>query len=587
MFDPSWFCRRLTTGRIALLVLASAGLSVDLAPGRPGMVRAAESASAASLDAATLGQIKQATVYIHVEHAGAAGSGSGFVVSCEDGRALVATNYHVVGPPVVAPVRPGARALQPSLSMIVEALAKAKIDVVFDSGTKQERVGKGKVLAADPDADLAIVEVLGIEHLPKPIDFAHPPQLVETMPVYIFGFPFGELLANKTNHPAITVGKASVSSLRYDESGELAIVQIDGSLNPGNSGGPIVDASGKLVGVAVATIRNADGIGLTIPAAALSSLFFGHVGRWELSSHKTDDGKWQVRVAVGVVDPLRKLTGVTFQYLRADDHNLRKRPADLTGIAGLKLLELKIGPLMATGEYDLANENDTRFLGQVQASREGKKLPLSEVRAYAVNTQVAPPPAFAGGKRAPQPNPAFPASPDQLLPPHMRPAHPDESAILGSLSQHDSTFREPAPAGAVLVGFEVGYGQFVKWRVVDSLRPIFRTKDQDLPGQLHGRAGQSMDKIIAKPGYAVGGIHAKTSLMVVGFSVTFMRIVGDKLDTSDSYESAWVGGTDFNGPREGSIASDGRLVVGIIGKQGRRGCTGIGLLFSEKQSAPK
>jgi hypothetical protein len=316
-------------------------------------------------------------------------------------------------------------------------------------------------------------------------------------------------------------------------------------------------------------------------------MFLGRVGRWQLTSHKTDDGKWQVRIAVGLIDPLHKLTGVTFQYLPAGDHNLRKRPTDLTGMAGLKALELKIGPLLATGEYGLADENDTRFLGQVQASREGKKLPRSEVRAYAVNTQVAPPPAFAGGMRPAQPNPAFPALPNQMLPPHLRPANPDESAILGSHSQFDPTFREPAPAGAVLVGFDVGYGQFIKWRVVDSLRPIFRTKDQDLPGQLHGRGGQAMDKIVAKPGYAVGGIHAKTSLVVIGFSVTFMRIVGDKLDTSDSYESEWVGGTDFNGPREGSVASDGRLVVGMIGKHGRLGCTGVGLLFSQKQSAPK
>jgi hypothetical protein len=74
------------------------------------------------------------------------------------------------------------------------------------------------------------------------------------MPLFAFGFPFGEALARHKGNPAITVSKGSISSLRRDDGGELAIVQIDGELNPGNSGGPVVDAQGRLVGVAVAKV---------------------------------------------------------------------------------------------------------------------------------------------------------------------------------------------------------------------------------------------------------------------------------------------------------------------------------------------
>jgi hypothetical protein len=47
------------------------------------------------------------------------------------------------------------------------------------------------------------------------------------MPVGVFGFPFGEVLAAGKGNPAITIGKGSISSLRLDEQGNLARVQID------------------------------------------------------------------------------------------------------------------------------------------------------------------------------------------------------------------------------------------------------------------------------------------------------------------------------------------------------------------------
>src|ERR1700686_3200891 len=92
------------------------------------------------------------------------------------------------------------------------------------------------------------------------------------MPVFVFGFPFGKILATNKRNPAITVGKGSVSSIRLDEKDELALVQIDGALNPGKSGGPVVDAPGRLVGIAVATIKDSSGIGLAIPARQLKRL---------------------------------------------------------------------------------------------------------------------------------------------------------------------------------------------------------------------------------------------------------------------------------------------------------------------------
>ena len=101
----------------------------------------------------------------------------------------------------------------------------------------------------------------GAKDLPKPIDTATAVEPSETMTVYALGFPFGEALSTTKGNPSLTVGKATVSSLRENERGEVVVIQLDGNLNPGNSGGPVVDAKGRLVGVATAGVRGA-GIGL-------------------------------------------------------------------------------------------------------------------------------------------------------------------------------------------------------------------------------------------------------------------------------------------------------------------------------------
>src|SRR5205085_9900747 len=111
-------------------------------------------------------------------------------------------------------------------------------------------------------------KVAGVANLPHPVELSQAANLKETLPVTVFGFPFGEALAIEAGNPSITVSKGSVSSVRRNHRDEVVAVQIDGALNPGNSGGPVVDAEGRLVGIAVATIRGAN-IGLAIPAGEL------------------------------------------------------------------------------------------------------------------------------------------------------------------------------------------------------------------------------------------------------------------------------------------------------------------------------
>lgn len=234
------------------------------------------------LPPAVLDEVKKATVFVKVETATLAGSGSGFVVKADAGTAYVVTNQHVVTPPQDAslpsvfrlPRGPMFRRPFP----LMRGPDQAVITLVFQSGTPRERSVPATVVLSDADRDLAVLRVANVSDLPRAIPLIRNPRLVETMPVFLFGFPFGEALATSHGNPAITVGKGSVSSIRLDDQGEVARIQIDGDLNPGNSGGPVVDGQGRLVGIAVAKVRNTQ-IGLAIPPGTLIKMLEQSVRR--------------------------------------------------------------------------------------------------------------------------------------------------------------------------------------------------------------------------------------------------------------------------------------------------------------------
>jgi len=206
--------------------------------------------------------------------------------------------------------------------------------------------------------DLAILKVPGVKNIPRPIDCKEAVDCAETMPVYSFGFPFGDVLSTSKGNPAVTVGKATISSLRNDDAGDLALVQIDGSLNPGNSGGPVVDVRGRLVGVAVATIRNSSGIGLAIPGRKVPSMWEGHLGQPHLVLLPgADDAPFMV-ATVDVFDPLHKLKTVSLSFLSADRLTDKPKPADrLKDLPACHEMVLKIGEMGGRREHSRAGES--------------------------------------------------------------------------------------------------------------------------------------------------------------------------------------------------------------------------------------
>ena len=85
-----------------------------------------------------------------------------------------------------------------------------------------------------------------------------------------FGFPFGQALAAKDELPSISVSAGQITSLRRKK-GELQMIQIDASLNPGNSGGPLLNDQGQVIGVVMAGIPGA-ALNFAIPSYRLTSM---------------------------------------------------------------------------------------------------------------------------------------------------------------------------------------------------------------------------------------------------------------------------------------------------------------------------
>ena len=202
-------------------------------------------------------------------------SGSGFVYS-RDG--LIVTNAHVV------------------------PKGTSQITVIFANG---DRV-KGHVYSSNPGADLALVKVDGYTKLPPPVEFADSSKLQAGQ----WAIAIGEPLALQKS---VSVGVVSGFNRDQPIPDDLqqvhlfkGLLQTSAPINRGNSGGPLVDYDGRVIGVNQSTANPAaaQGIGFAIPSNTVTqtAVALAKAPGQTVNANSTGTGVGYLGVLLGPLD---------------------------------------------------------------------------------------------------------------------------------------------------------------------------------------------------------------------------------------------------------------------------------------------
>ncbi|MBB6450563.1 serine protease Do [Geomicrobium halophilum] len=189
-----------------------------------------------------------------------AGTGSGVVYKVEDNRAYIVTNEHVVQ---------GSDQLEVSLS-------------------EGERVD-AELVGSDLWTDLAVLTI-SAEHVDTVADFGNSENLSPGEPAIAIGNPLGPRFARTVTQGIIS---ATDRSIPVDLTGDgnidwnAEVIQTDAAINQGNSGGPLLNSQGDVIGINSMEIAQGEGMGFAIPTSVVLPVIedienYGEVERPEL-----------------------------------------------------------------------------------------------------------------------------------------------------------------------------------------------------------------------------------------------------------------------------------------------------------------
>jgi S1-C subfamily serine protease len=160
--------------------------------------------------------------------------GSGFVYNFTS-QMIIITNYHVINDAI-------------------------NISVTFTNGNGYAAT----VLGSDPYADLAVLSSDAPQNEYKSLEIASSSTLEVGDPVIAVGTPYG-LAGSMTTGIVSALGR----TITEDLTGGYAIanvIQTTTPLNPGNSGGPLLNYLGHVVGITTAIVSDSEGLGFAIPS---------------------------------------------------------------------------------------------------------------------------------------------------------------------------------------------------------------------------------------------------------------------------------------------------------------------------------
>ncbi|MCE1195392.1 trypsin-like peptidase domain-containing protein [bacterium] len=239
-----WRAKALAEKDLRTLSAISAALNAG-APGKEGV----EGASLSAAPAASLSDMASGVVTVYVDRGLAIRDGVGYpdrvlgTAFQVDSQGYYLTNYHVVASEVDPEYNGYSR-----LSIRPQSNPDARIPA--------------SVVGWDIDLDLAVIK--SQETAPYTYRPYHGAAAEKGEKVIAIGSPVGL-------ESSVSAGIVSAAGRRILPRGEA--LQIDVPVNPGNSGGPLLDEKGGLVGVVFAGLSGFQGLNFALPAAWISTVF--------------------------------------------------------------------------------------------------------------------------------------------------------------------------------------------------------------------------------------------------------------------------------------------------------------------------
>ncbi len=202
-------------------------------PAAPATQSAAGASSHSDSAVAAVQKVAPAVVTVIVRGAQGQGSGSGVIIS---DQGYILTNNHVVE-------------------------GATRLSVLFADSTLQQ----ARLIGTDPLNDIAVLRVDGAVPGVAVIGDSTALQPGET--VLAIGSPLGNF------RNTVTSGVVSALNRSLPGSGMEGLIQTDAAINSGNSGGPLINLAGEVVGINTVVVRNGD-LGFGMGAAPVEGLGF-------------------------------------------------------------------------------------------------------------------------------------------------------------------------------------------------------------------------------------------------------------------------------------------------------------------------
>ena len=252
-----------------------------------------------------------------------------------------------------------------------------KINVVLDDGTTYENV---KLVVTDPLNDIAFLKISDVSDL-KPATLGNSKTITVGQQVIAIGNALGQYQNSVTSGIISGTGRSLTAT---DSTGSMSenltdMIQTDAAINSGNSGGPLLNAAGEVIGINTATGSGVENIGFAIPISSVKGMLSQLVETGKAA--RAYIGVYSVEITPDVAKEynLPVSTGVYLYNSAKYSAIIKNSPAEKAGLRDKDIITavngVKIGSAGSLGT--LIGEYKPEDTVQLTVVREGKEIAIN------------------------------------------------------------------------------------------------------------------------------------------------------------------------------------------------------------------